>query len=66
MNTGSIIADYDKTGSQYGRIFLWTTPRFYTPFLLAHSRQAQTYLEKIAGPFDAISTVSPPTVKTQA
>ncbi|KAF9462014.1 PLC-like phosphodiesterase [Collybia nuda] len=58
--------DYDKTGSRYGRIFLWTTPRFYTPFLLAHSRQAQTYLEKIAGPFDAISTASPPIVKTKA
>lgn len=44
--------DYEKVGSQYGRIFLWTTFRFYTPFLFASSRRAQTYLENIAGPFD--------------
>jgi len=57
--------DYEKIGSQYGRIFLWTNPLFYTPFLLAHSRQAQVDLEKIAGPFDAIPN-APLTVKTKA
>ncbi|KAF5387680.1 hypothetical protein D9615_000752 [Tricholomella constricta] len=56
--------DYEKIGSQYGRIFLWTTPRFYTPFLLAHSKQAQIHLERIAGPFDAIPVTH--TIKTQA
>ncbi|KAF8076793.1 PLC-like phosphodiesterase [Lyophyllum atratum] len=56
--------DYEKIGSQYGRVFLWTTPKYYTPFLLANSNKAKTYLERIAGPFDAlpISTA----IKTQA
>ncbi|KAG6919741.1 hypothetical protein DXG01_001575 [Tephrocybe rancida] len=56
--------DYEKIGSQYGRIFLWTTPKFYTPFLLVYSKQAQKNLELIAGPFDA-PAVSP-AVKLQA
>jgi hypothetical protein len=51
--------DYEKVGSQYGRIFLWTTLRFYTPFLFASSRRAQTYLENIAGPFDTTKPVPP-------
>lgn len=46
-------ADYDKTGSQYGRYFLWTTPRWYTPFLQMRSRKLQAALESVAGPFDA-------------
>jgi hypothetical protein len=46
--------DYEKVGSQFGRTFLWTTLRFYTPFLFRDSRKSQTYLENIAGPFDAI------------
>ncbi|KAG6897176.1 hypothetical protein C0992_003565 [Termitomyces sp. T32_za158] len=45
--------DYEKIGSQYGRLFLWTTPMFYTPVIMAYSRQAKIYLERIAGPFDA-------------
>ena len=45
--------DYDKVGSQYSRTFLWTNLRFYTPFLFRDSRKSQTYLETIAGPFDA-------------
>jgi len=52
--------DYEKIGSQYGRFFLWTTFKFYTPVMMAYSRLAKAYLESIAGPFDepaAISTV---------
>ncbi|KAG6823672.1 hypothetical protein H0H93_003254, partial [Arthromyces matolae] len=44
--------DYEKTGSQYGRLFLWTTPMFYTPILMAYSHMGKKYLERIAGPFD--------------
>jgi hypothetical protein len=44
-------ADYDKTGARYGRSFLWTTLRFYTPFLLARSRSTLLTLEQKAGPF---------------
>ncbi|KAG6854448.1 hypothetical protein C0991_006527 [Blastosporella zonata] len=53
--------DYEKIGGQYGRIFLWTTPKFYTPFLLLYRRTSQTYLERVAGPFDL-----PAAVKVQA
>jgi len=56
--------DYEKIGSQYGRIFLWTTPQYYTPILHVYSKQAKIYLERIAGPFDAIAL--PPAVKMQA
>jgi hypothetical protein len=47
-------ADYDKIGSKYGRIFLWTTLQFYTPFVLAHGRASKSYLESIGGPFDGL------------
>jgi len=46
--------DYDKTGSQYGRNFLWTTPWCYSPIQYAFSWLLQKYLERIAGPFDAV------------
>ncbi|KAG5635527.1 hypothetical protein H0H81_010970 [Sphagnurus paluster] len=45
--------DYDKISSQYVRIFLWTTLRYYTPFVLACGKLYQTKLERVAGPFDA-------------
>ncbi|KNZ78608.1 hypothetical protein J132_11049 [Termitomyces sp. J132] len=44
--------DYEKIGSQYGRLFLWTTPMFYTPVIMAYGRSAQSYLERVAGPFE--------------
>ncbi|PFH50156.1 hypothetical protein AMATHDRAFT_177594 [Amanita thiersii Skay4041] len=47
--------DYDKIGSRYGRIFLWTTPMFYSPMLLAMSRVVRWHLEQVAGPFDAVT-----------
>lgn len=50
-------ADYDKTGLQYSRCFLWTTPRWYKPFLNAQRRALKADLEKIAGPFDAVVEV---------
>ena len=45
--------DYDRTGARYGRFFLWTTLKFYTPYLLVDSRKEQIILERVAGPFDA-------------
>jgi len=54
-------SDYHKTGSQYGRIFLWTTPHWYSPFLYYRSRLLQIALERVAGPFDV--AVSPVQVK---
>lgn len=50
-------SDYDKTGLQYSRCFLWTTPRWYKPFLNAQRRALKADLEKIAGPFDAVVEV---------
>ncbi|TFK70971.1 PLC-like phosphodiesterase [Pluteus cervinus] len=56
----SLKADYEKTGSQYGRIFLWTTPTFYSPVVSAFSRRWHKQLEAIAGPFDQEENVVPP------
>jgi len=44
--------DYDKTRSQYGRSFLWTTYRFYTPVIAYYSNRIRKYLEMVGGPFD--------------
>ncbi|KAH9482332.1 Phosphatidylglycerol phospholipase C [Psilocybe cubensis] len=54
--------DYDSIGSQYGRFFLWTSLKFYMPVLAMYNRKVQTYLESIAGPFDAAEIEAPPVV----
>ncbi|PPQ63159.1 hypothetical protein CVT24_005799, partial [Panaeolus cyanescens] len=46
--------DYEKIGAQYGRFFLWTTWKFYSPVLRWYSRYSKNHMEKIAGPFDEI------------
>lgn len=43
--------DYEKIGSQYGRLFLWT-PQFFSPILMWQRRVDQFALERVAGPFD--------------
>ncbi|KAJ3514044.1 hypothetical protein NMY22_g14867 [Coprinellus aureogranulatus] len=54
----SLESDYDKSISQYSRLFLWTSPKYYTPFLSAYSLAAKKYLENVAGPFDnALPTI---------
>ncbi|KAH7931333.1 PLC-like phosphodiesterase [Leucogyrophana mollusca] len=45
-------ADYDAILSQYGRLFLWTTWKFYLPSIINWHRTTRLYLESIAGPFD--------------
>ncbi|KAF8345601.1 PLC-like phosphodiesterase [Amanita rubescens] len=45
--------DYEGISSKYGRVFLWTTPRFYAPVLLQKSIASRRYLEGVAGPFDS-------------
>lgn len=52
-----VVADYEKISAQYGRVFLWTTLAYYTPFLLLGSRKAKASLEEVAGSFDAIVPV---------
>jgi hypothetical protein len=47
------LADYEGIGSKYGRVFLWTTPKFYTPMRFLYSRTSRRSLENVAGPFDA-------------
>jgi len=60
-----IAVDYDKIVSQHGRIFLWTTFKFYTPVQAMYVRYVQDYLERIAGPFDdPVGAV--PVVETRA
>lgn len=38
--------------AQYTRLFLWTTPTFYSPFQLWRSLANKYYLESVAGSFD--------------
>ncbi|KXN86118.1 Phosphatidylglycerol phospholipase C, partial [Leucoagaricus sp. SymC.cos] len=49
--------DYEKIGSQYGRLFLWT-PQFFSPILMLQRRVDQLALERVAGPFDDFLTSS--------
>jgi phosphatidylglycerol phospholipase C len=53
--------DYEKTASEYGRIFLWKNWSFYTPAILASQRRNKMHLERIAGPLDqvTVNTVQP-------
>jgi len=44
--------DYEKTGSQYGRGFLWTSLKWYSPWVNVRMRALRMHLESIAGPFD--------------
>ncbi|KAF6762067.1 PLC-like phosphodiesterase [Ephemerocybe angulata] len=46
-------ADYDKSMSQYSRLFLWTTFDFYSPVLYRLRAAVKTNLEKVAGPFES-------------
>ena len=41
--------------SASSRMFLWTTPRFYSPLLYALKLRSHSYLEKVGGPFDAVA-----------
>ena len=50
--TSFAVADYDGIVSKYGRMFLWTTPKFYAPMLLLYSAIVKRRLENVAGPFD--------------
>lgn len=50
--TATGVEDYAGTVAQYSRIFLWTTPKFYTPYVMATGLVGRKYLEKFAGPFD--------------
>jgi len=49
--------DYEKIGSQYSRLFLWTTLKFYPPFVWSGMRKEQKYLESVAGPFSLSSRI---------
>jgi len=52
------LADYDKTGTQYGRTFLWTSLLYYTPFQYTRQFLIHKYLTKIGGPFEKEAVVS--------
>ncbi|KAF9266177.1 PLC-like phosphodiesterase [Marasmius fiardii PR-910] len=43
--------DYEKTGGKYGRVFLWTTFKYYTPYQMFIEYLTQRWLESVAGPF---------------
>ncbi|OBZ70365.1 hypothetical protein A0H81_09643 [Grifola frondosa] len=48
-------ADFDKVAAQYGRMFLWTTPWFYSPFQLFRRNLVRYYLQMHAGPLQKLS-----------
>jgi hypothetical protein len=50
----SLQSDYEKIGSQYGRLFLWTSLVFYKPVVLTFQYLNHMKLESIAGPFDLV------------
>lgn len=60
----TLSVDYEKTRSQYGRSFLWTTYRYYTPAIAYYSNIARKYLETVGGPFDDF--VGPQLVETNS
>jgi len=65
--------DYKRMSAHYTRMFLWTTPTFYSPYQLWRGLTEKNSLEKVAGPFDKeameLLSMPPPTnttVKTLA
>ncbi|ESK89741.1 glycerophosphodiester phosphodiesterase [Moniliophthora roreri MCA 2997] len=55
----NLSTDYEKIGGRYGRVFLWTTLRYYTPYQQGMEFLARRYLESIAGPFSSTDTEPP-------
>ncbi|EEB92796.1 hypothetical protein MPER_08644, partial [Moniliophthora perniciosa FA553] len=60
----NLSTDYEKIGGQYGRVFLWTTLRYYTPYQQGKEFLDKRYLESIAGPFNSADTELPPATAT--
>ncbi|KIP10348.1 hypothetical protein PHLGIDRAFT_33894 [Phlebiopsis gigantea 11061_1 CR5-6] len=50
--------DYDKIARQHGRLFLWTSMRYYTPVQVLLRMKAKAWLESAAGPFK-VEVVAP-------
>ncbi|KAJ3987643.1 PLC-like phosphodiesterase [Lentinula detonsa] len=54
----ALYADYEKTGLQYSRIFLWTTLDYWTPIQMLRQTAHVKRLQSIAGPFTTAATVT--------
>ncbi|KAJ3998339.1 PLC-like phosphodiesterase [Lentinula boryana] len=54
----ALYADYEKTGLQYSRIFLWTTLDYWTPIQMLRQTAHVKRLQSIAGPFTSAATVT--------
>ncbi|KAI0921195.1 hypothetical protein AcW2_006246 [Taiwanofungus camphoratus] len=52
--------DYDKIAAQHSRMFLWTSPIFYTPVQYFLCRVHRQYLESNAGPLQLDASGSMP------
>ena len=61
----SDIEDYEKASAPYdgplGRMFLWTTPLFFTPLQILIWNLQKAKLERIAGVMEKVSVVVPAT-----
>ena len=58
--------DYDKIAAQYGRTFLWTSWKFYTPATRLGARSSRAYIESVVGPFDHVQDASPAAPRVSA
>ncbi|EIN10494.1 PLC-like phosphodiesterase [Punctularia strigosozonata HHB-11173 SS5] len=56
-----LAADYENGINQHSRLFLWTSYRFFTPFMTARLLLGRTSLQKMAGPYESVASVTPVT-----
>jgi len=56
--------DYKKAAAPFdgplGRLFLWTTPMFFTPMQVLRWNLQKTTLEKAAGAMEKVAVIIPP------
>ncbi|KAH7887507.1 PLC-like phosphodiesterase [Phlebopus sp. FC_14] len=58
--------DYDAIISRHGRLFLWTTWKFYFPAIRSLNQITKLHLESVAGPFDKFALPEPVSSKVVA
>lgn len=60
------LVNYDKIAAQYGRTFLWTSWKFYTPATRLGARSSRAYIESVVGPFNHVQDASPAAPRVSA
>jgi len=62
----ALYVDYDKIAAQYGRTFLWTSWKFYTPATRLGARSSRAYIESLVGPFQQVQDTTPAAPRVSA